>query len=495
MKRHLMSRLAGWSALSLSVMILGATFAIPAAAQPAVTITRSGATVGATAAVTKRLLNLPTATIKVNNAALGDRNQISLTWEVWAPSPNVAVTLSAGHQVVMDNPNVALTAVANGGFGSGPQTIQLSTLANVGNAFVIGLNQMEVDVKTPDGVGGSAVASFVLPGTYASIPIPPRAEQQIYVIWRVVELIQQDPPDTSTIAISVSLAGQQIYPTPTASTTINSCYKKYFPDLAHRDQFGWFGDCGEQSFLIPGIVDFTSSAALALDAAGSPAAFTITATVADTNRAAAFPLAVGPFSVTVSPTVAGLIPQFPITISQEDFLNPEKNRSMKTGLSIHQNGQIVAQTTLHNGIQLTGYQGCVYVALYDQNANSDPNGLPFYQAATQAFGIDGAFIAGTPDRNVTWTAQITPPVTVNLIGTVAIAQYTCPNDPHRDWNSWSAPLFSVIDEGAKAYALYKAASGSGGSGGGGGSGGNNVSGSGANNTSAGQKSGSSSPSG
>jgi hypothetical protein len=383
----------------------------------------------------------------------------------------------------MDKPNVALTAVASGGFDSGPQTIQLSALANVGNAFMIGLNQMELDVKTPDGVSGSALASFVLPGTYASVPIPPRAEQQIYVIWRVVELIPQDPPDASTISIAVSLAGQQIYPTQSATTTINNCYKKYFPDSAHRDQFGWFGDCGEQSFLIPAITDFLTPAALALDAAGLPATFTVTATVADTNRAAAFPLTVGPFSVTVSPTVAGLIPQFPITISQEDFLNPEKNRSMKTAISIHQDGQIVAQTTVHNGIQLAGYQGCVYVALYDQSADSDPAALPFYQTASQAFGIDGAFIAGTPDRSITWTAQITPPVTVNLIGTVAIAQYTCPNDPHRDWTSWSAPLFSVIDEGAKAWSVYKGASGS--------NAGNNVSGSGAQNTNTGQKSGSS----
>src|SRR5262249_48662783 len=152
--------------------------------------------------------------------------------------------------------------------------------------------------------------------------------------------------------------------------------------------------------------------------------------------------------------------------------------SMKTSISIHQDGQIVAQTLTHNGIQLIGYQACVFVALYDQNglATGTP---PFYTTDPQRFGIDGAFFAGTSDRADTWNAQIAPPVTVNLIGTVVIAQYTCPNDPHRDWNSWSAPLFSLVDEGAKAWNIYKgASSGSGGSGGGS-SGGNNIPGSGA----------------
>jgi hypothetical protein len=106
-----------------------------------------------------------------------------------------------------------------------------------------------------------------------------------------------------------------------------------------------------------------------------------------------FPLAVGPFSVTLSPVVAGLIPQFPVTFSAETFLNPpDNNRSMKTSISIHQDGQIGAQTVTHNGIQLTGYKGCVFLALYNQNASS--NSHYFYATEPQRFGIDSAFIAG-----------------------------------------------------------------------------------------------------
>src|SRR5262249_39841557 len=148
-------------------------------------------------------------------------------------------------------------------------------------------------------------------------------------------------------------------------------------------------------------------------------------------------LTVGPFSVTVTPVVAGLIPLFPVTFSTETFLNPpDNNRSMKTSISIHQDGQIVAQTVAHNGIQLTGYQACVYVALYDPNGSST-GAPPFHETEPQSIGIDGAFWAGTSDKTLFWSAQVTPPVTVNLIGTVVIVQYTCPNDPHRDWNSWA----------------------------------------------------------
>jgi hypothetical protein len=465
-------------ALGSSVLSFATTFATPAAAQPAPGVGDRvlNPPIVSSVGVGQRLLGLPTATIKVNNAATGDRSQISLTWEAWSQSQNVTVVLSVGHQVVMTKSNIALTPVATGGFGSGPQTTLLSAFAYVGNAFVIGLNQVEVEVTTPNGVSGTAVASFVLPGMYSSIPLPPRAEQSVYLIWRLVEMIPQDPPDASTITLSASLAGQKIYPAPTGSTTVNNCYKKYFPDSAHRDQFGWFGDCGEQSFLIPAPDPLNSPAGLALDAAGSPATFTITATVTDTNPAAAFPLAVGPFSVTVSPVVAGMIPQFPVSFATETFLNPEQNRSMKTAVSVHQDGKIVGQTTTHNGIQLTGYRGCVYIALYDENATeTDP---PYWQMdPPQMFGIDGAFFAGTKDRTDAWSVQITPPVAVNLIGTLVIAQYTCPNDPHRDWNLWSAPLFSLVDEGAKAYALYKGVAGSGNS-----QNGNNVQGSPAQNS-------------
>src|SRR5262249_26354370 len=157
-----------------------------------------------------------------------------------------------------------------------------------------------------------------LPGMYASIPIPPRPGQQIYTIWRLVELIQQNPPDESEISLSVSLAGEKIYPPPTGGTPIKNCYKKYIPDSAHRDQFGNFADCGEQSFLIAPPDPVTSAAGQALDAAGTPATFTLTAAVADTNRNNPFPLAVGPFSVTVAPIVAGLVPQFPVTVSSDE---------------------------------------------------------------------------------------------------------------------------------------------------------------------------------
>jgi len=106
--------------------------------------------------------------------------------------------------------------------------------------------------------------------------------------------------------------------------------------------------------------------------------------VADKNPGAGFPLAVGPFSVTLSPVVAGLIPQFPVTFSAETFLNPPDNyRSIKTSISIHQDGQIVAQTVTHNGIELTGYKRCVFLALYDQNASSNCD--YFYATAPTAF--------------------------------------------------------------------------------------------------------------
>lgn len=471
------------AALGLIALAVAAMFAEPGAAQP--TVVPSGTIARGSATSTENAAALyPRAAIKVNNPASADRTQISLTWEVWAPVANVAVVMMAGHQEVMNQPNVTLTPASTGGFGSGPQTVELSSLANVGNAFVIGLNQVEVEVKIPNGVSSSALASFVLPGIYASIPIPPRAEQATYVVWRLVELIPQTPPDPSAVSISVGLAGQDIYPTAAATTTINNSYQKYFPDSAHRDLFGWFGDTGAnaQSFLIPPVDPLHGAAGLALDAAGVPAAFTITATVTDTNAASAFPLSVGPFSVTVSPVVAGLIPQFPVTFSAETLLNQSGNRSMKTSISIHQDGQIIAQTVTHNGIQLTGYHGCVYIALYDQNSSdTDP---PFYETASQSFGIDGAFIAGTSDRTDNWSAQITPPVTVNLIGNVVIAHYECPSDPHRDWNSWAAPLYSLIDEGAKVWNIYKGSSS------GGGNGGNNVAGSSAQSS----NSGSSSPS-
>ena len=55
--------------------------------------------------------------------------------------------------------------------------------------------------------------------------------------------------------------------------------------------------------------------------------------------------------MTLSPVVAGLIPQFPVTFSPETFLNPPaNNRSMKTSISIHQDWQIGAQTVTHDGI-------------------------------------------------------------------------------------------------------------------------------------------------
>ena len=402
--------------------------------------------------------------VKINNWSTGAVGQMSITWEAnAATNAPLAVRITSNNVTLYNNPNVALAAQA-GSYDTGPQTIPLSSLMNVGGAFVVGLNTAHITASQATG-GYEASATFVLPAMQANMPNAPMPETAMSLSWRLIELLPQDPPDSSVIAINVSTPGQTIYPANGAAPALlPSCYGKFFPDSTNSNVHGWYSDCGPQPLQIPAL-DPLSAAGQLLDNAGFPVPMTITATVTDTNAQSAFPLHLAPFAVQIMPIAAGMIPQFPVNFERKDSLTSSGARTMDTTISIHQDGTIVGTTHTVNAVQLDGFHGCVAVKLFDKNALSTgnpPASPPFWtNYPGERFGVDGVLL-GTHDRTDTWSVKISPPVTANLISFVEIYQYLCPNSATQDFKNWFSPIQQSADEITKIYSAGgKSVSGSG----------------------------------
>jgi len=404
--------------------------------------------------------------VKINNYATGAPSQISITWEASSnTNAPLSVTLTSNNVTIYSNNNVSL-APRGIGYDSGPQTIPLSSLMNIGGAFVVGLNTVQIAASQPTG-GYTASATFVLPVMQATMPNAPVAETPMNLGWRLVELLPQDPPDSSVISLNVMAAGQTIYPAlGAASVQVPSCYNQFHPDSTNSRVHGWYSDCGMQSIQIQA-PDYRSPAGLQIDAAGGSVPMTVTATVTDTNGQSAFPLHVGPFPVQITPIAAGQVPQFPITVERKDFLTSSGARWMDTTVTIHQDGSISGQTRTVNAVQFDGYHGCVALRLFDKNGLATGNPPPANAAPLwtnnpgQRYGVDGASL-GMHDRTDVWSAQISPGVLSNLISYVEIYHYLCPNSAAQDFKNWFGPIQQSADEVTKVYAAAsKAVGGSG----------------------------------